>query len=69
MMQPFQNAAAGAVFSLFCAAAPSLALAEGEASPEIVVTGAALPEAQSQPNYSVVTIDADRLRSSASGRI
>jgi len=70
-MQPFQNAAAGALFSLFCAAAPSVALAQGigEASPEIVVTGAALPEAQSQPNYSVVTIGADRLRVSASGRI
>lgn len=70
-MQPFQNAAAGAVFSLFCAAAPSLALAEGagDAPPEIIVTGAALPQAQSQPNYSVVTIDADRLRASASGRM
>ncbi len=63
--------AARALFTLFCAAAPTLALAQGgqDATPEIVVTGSALPDAQSQSNYDVVTLDAAALRSSASGRI
>ena len=66
-MQPFQNAAAGALVSLFCAAAPSLALAEGpaDAAPEIVVTGAALPAAKSQSNYDAVTIGVARPRTPA----
>lgn len=48
------------------AAYPSIALAE---SPDIVVTGTALPEAKGDAAYDIVTISKDRLGGTASNRV
>lgn len=49
-----------------CGAFPSIAWAE---SSDIIVTGAALPEAKGDAAYDIVTIDSDRLGGAASNRV